>query len=108
MIGGGEPVPDDPTIRAVRKQAHRPDTADAFLPDPEDGVYITADDAESFAEEFIATATTGEYVEMDALDEVSDDEDGGPYLELEDDVDAPASVPEVLAPSPPGARRLGP
>ena len=80
-------MPEDPTVRALRRQARRTDTADAFLPDPEDGTMIEADDAESFAEEFIATATTGESVEMDALDEVSPDEDGGPYLELSDDDD---------------------
>lgn len=68
------------------------DSADAFIPDPEEGRPIRAADAESFAEEFIATATTGESVEMDAMDEVASDEDGGPYLDLEEDVELPESV----------------
>lgn len=89
-------IPLNPTIRAVRKQAHRTDDADAFVPDPSEGSAIGPDDAESFAEEFIATATTGEYIDMDANDEVSDEEDGGPFLELDSEADG--DVLDVIEP----------
>ncbi|AKU98493.1 hypothetical protein AKJ09_05157 [Labilithrix luteola] len=89
-------IPLNPAIRAVRKQAHRTDDADAFVPDPSEGSHIGPDDAESFAEEFIATATTGEYIDMDAQDEVSDEEDGGPYLELDSEADR--DVLDVIEP----------
>lgn len=79
-------------LRTPPKRSRRMDSADAFVPDPEEGRPIRAADAESFAEEFIATATTGESVEMDALDEIAADEDGGPYLDLDEDVDLPESV----------------
>ncbi|MCL2724765.1 MAG: hypothetical protein FWD69_10045 [Polyangiaceae bacterium] len=87
-------MPADPTIRAWRKQAHRMDGADAFLPDPESGMRIKIDDAESVAQEFIATATTGESVEMDAQDEVVDEEQGGPFIEIESE----AELAETLSP----------
>ena len=77
---------DDPTVRARRHAMHRPDDADAFLPDPtRRGAHITANDAESFGEEFVASATTGEPVQMDANDEVVEEEEGGPFLELDAD-----------------------
>lgn len=79
--------PEDPTLRASRKAAKRADDGEAFLPDPyaEGGRHapLTEDDAESFGEEFIAAATTGEAVAEDARDEVSEEEDGGPFLLLE-------------------------
>lgn len=78
-----ERLPDtrpDPTLRDARRNLHRSDDADAFLRDPlEDGVPLVDPDS-SFAEEFIQSATTGEPVEQEAEDEVTDDEDGGPYL----------------------------
>jgi len=84
-----KPVPteltkDDPTVRKWQHAMHRSDDGEAFLPDPtRRGAHITANDAESFAEEFVASATTGEPVQMDAMDEVSDEEEGGPFLELD-------------------------
>jgi hypothetical protein len=57
--------------------------ADAFIPFPAYGERIVSDDAESLAEEFIAMATSAEYVLEDARNEVSMDEIGGPYLEIE-------------------------
>jgi hypothetical protein len=89
--------PEDPTIREARKAATRPDNGDAFLPDPmahgRRGP-LPADDAEWFAEEFIASATTGEPIAEDARDEVADDEDGGPFLELSTEEDVPDTIPE--------------
>lgn len=80
---------DDPTVRARRQAMNRPDDGEAFLPDPtRRGARITAGDAEWFGEEFVASATTGEPLHMDANDEVVDEEEGGPFLEL--DMDAAA------------------
>jgi hypothetical protein len=62
------------------KRSKRPDDGDAFVPDPLEGEHIHADDAESFAEEFIASALLGEPVEEDARDEVVAEEQGGPFL----------------------------
>ncbi len=62
---------------ATKRDPKRPDAADAFV--PEDGK-IPADDAESFAEEFITSATRAEPVQQDAEDEVVDEENGGPFL----------------------------
>jgi len=75
---------DDPTGRARGKATHRPDDGEAFLPDPSGRhAHDTSSDGESFGEEFVASATGGEPVNMDAADEVSDDEDGGPFRGLD-------------------------
>jgi hypothetical protein len=80
---------DHPTVRARRQAMNRPDDGEAFLPDPtRRGARITASDAESFGEEFVASATTGEPLHMDANDEVVEEEEGGPFLELDTDAAA--------------------
>jgi hypothetical protein len=82
---------DDPTVRTRRHAMNRPDDGEAFLPDPtRRGAHITAMDAESFGEEFVASATGGEPLHMDALDEVVEEEEGGPFLELDAEADAAA------------------
>ncbi len=94
-IGG----PEDPTLREARKNARRSDTGEAFLPDAvADGVHgrLPSDDAEWFAEEFIATATGGESLSESARDEVVDEEEGGPFLELAYD-DLPDTLPDLPA-----------
>ena len=71
-------------VRDARAAAHRPDDGEAFLPDPSttrSHIALGGTDGESFAEEFIASATAGEPVEMDAQDEVVEEEWGGPFLE---------------------------
>src|SRR4051812_2764263 len=89
-------------LRDARAAAHRSDDGAAFLPDPsatnEHGV-LTKTDVEFFAEEFIASATAGEQVEMEAGDEVIEEEWGGPFLDLpafeDDDGEAiPESQPD--------------
>jgi hypothetical protein len=78
--------------------AGRPDAGEAFMPDPREehlGV-LPADDAESFAEEFIASATMGQSIVEDARDEVSDDEVGGPFLELEAESEAEEDEQEAV------------
>ena len=94
-------------VREARAAAHRPDDGDAFLPDPttRDRHNALADsDVESFAEEFIASATAGEPVEAEANDEVIEEEWGGPFLEL----DAEAGESNEAIPEPPGAHKLPP
>jgi hypothetical protein len=61
----------------------RSDTADAFLPDPDDGGPRRVDDdlAEMRGEDFVRAATTGEDVEDESLDEVVPEEYGGPFVE---------------------------
>lgn len=61
----------------------RSDDGEAFLPDPSTSAHgrTYGADAEFMAEEFLASVTSGESVEQDAADEVSDDELGGPFIE---------------------------
>ncbi|MDB4938077.1 MAG: hypothetical protein JWP87_5049 [Labilithrix sp.] len=94
-------------IRDARAAAHRSDDGEAFLPDPTntDSHYpLGATDGESFAEEFIASATGGEPVEMDAQDEVIEEEWGGPFLEL----DAESGDGSEPIPEPPLVHKLPP
>jgi hypothetical protein len=59
------------------KRRSRFDDADAFVDDVGLSHAPVADDeAEAFGEEFIATATSGEFVGEDARNEVADDELG--------------------------------
>jgi hypothetical protein len=86
-----------PPPRGIRYALERPDGGAAFLPDRFAGGPLLESDAESVAEEFIASATMGESVGEDARDEVVDEENGGPFLELEDaEPDTPEVVPEPL------------
>jgi hypothetical protein len=76
----------------------RVDGGDAFVPDNVGKLQpLPAPDAESDAEEFVATALTGESVVEDARDEVVDDEEGGPFIVLDDDGRLP-SPPEERDP----------
>jgi len=69
----------------------RSDDANAFIPEMGHGSSMTAKgaDAEFFGEEFIGSALAGESVAEDARDEVSDEEDGGPFLVLGEDGSLP-------------------
>ncbi|MBX3190811.1 MAG: hypothetical protein KF819_27685 [Labilithrix sp.] len=68
----------------VHPKRSRPDGGDAFVPDPQGGHGpLPSDDAESLAEEFIASATSAEPVEMEARDEVVEEELGGPFVGIE-------------------------
>ncbi|MDF2697562.1 MAG: hypothetical protein K0S65_5945 [Labilithrix sp.] len=55
---------------------------------------IPAADAEAFAEEFIGAATGAESVSEEAEDEVVDDEEGGPFIVLDDDARLPSDTTE--------------
>jgi hypothetical protein len=86
------------------KEPKRPDSADAFVPDPiEHHKRLKAEDAEWFAEEFIATATSAEDVQEDARDEVVDEEQGGPFI-IEDD-SVPDTIPDLPRKKKPSSRR---
>src|SRR5688572_21570660 len=72
------------------RRARRLDDGDAFVPDTvSERQPMRADDAESFAEEFIASALMGEPVAQDAADEVVDEELGGPFILLDDEARLP-------------------
>lgn len=61
----------------------RPDSAEAFLPDPAQGVPSRTEDilAETLAEEFVESATGAEQVEEDVRDAFVPEELGGPFVE---------------------------
>lgn len=89
-------------VREARAAAHRPDDGEAFLPDPSttrSHIALGNTDAESFAEEFIASATAGEPVEMEAQDEVIEEEWGGPFLELDAEAGEAAEPFEPFEPT---------
>ena len=83
-----------------RAYANRMDDGEAFLPDfTSRGEPTNAADAEFFAEQFLASATTGEDMNETAADEVVEEEVGGPFLEDGLDVDDAAET--VRIPEPP-------
>lgn len=72
----------------TNRPSERPDSGDAFVPDVARSHERLIDDAaEAFAEEFIATATSAEFVAEDARDEMLAEELGGPFLEVGADDD---------------------
>ncbi len=68
--------------RAAPHRHQRSDDANAFIPDPEGGPAHTRDDlAESLAEDYLQSATSGEGVAEESGDEVVPEELGGPFVE---------------------------
>jgi hypothetical protein len=68
--------------RPVPRRHERSDDGNAFIPDPEGGPAHTSDDlAESLAEEFLQSATSGEDAAEDMADQVVAEELGGPFVE---------------------------
>jgi hypothetical protein len=68
--------------RPVPHRRERSDDGNAFFPDPEGGPAHTSDDlAENMAEEFLQSATSGENVSEEAMDQVVAEELGGPFVE---------------------------
>jgi hypothetical protein len=64
----------------------RADSADAFIRNPDDGEMNVEDDlAESLAEEFVHSATSGENQAEEALDQIVPEEIGGPFVETSAD-----------------------
>jgi hypothetical protein len=73
--------------RLPRHRSVRRDSGDAFLPDPTSGTFISAPEAESAAEEFIASVTSADFVLEEARNELSMDEIGGPFLQDDELID---------------------
>lgn len=74
-------------MRALKRRPFRRDSGDAFLPDPASGTFITVTDAESVAEEFIASVTSASSILEEARNELSIDEIGGPFVDDDEQVD---------------------
>jgi hypothetical protein len=71
----------------------RPDLGEAFIPDvARTHEHLLDDEAESYAEEFIASVTSAESPFEDARDEMITEELGGPFLELVRDADTDSFV----------------
>ena len=67
--------------QAIHTRRRREDDADAFMPDPDGGPARMKDDlAQELAEEFLKSATSGEYVSEDELDQEVPEESGGPFV----------------------------
>lgn len=86
------------------QRSSRQDDGNAFLPDyARDGSgprlrgSKTGNDADFFAEELLTSATTAEPVYEDASDEVVDEEEGGPFLLLDDEARLPKSTADIAA-----------
>src|SRR5437588_587914 len=66
---------------AAHVKQGRPDSGDAFLPDPGEGPARVKDDlAEELAEEFLQSATSAEESLPDALDSEVPEDMGGPFV----------------------------
>jgi len=83
----------------------RTDDGNAFIPDPEGGPAHVSDDlAESLAEEFLESATSGEDVAEEMQDEIVPEELGGPFIETSAEQEfaagTDASNPEDAEPEP--------
>lgn len=81
----------------VERNVHgRSDDAEAFLHDPQGGPARTNDAlAESMAEEFLSSATSGEEVGEDVRDELLTEELGGPFSEARPSQEFGQSVDEM-------------
>ncbi|MBX3260838.1 MAG: hypothetical protein KIS78_31005 [Labilithrix sp.] len=87
--------PQEPGNREHPRPTGRPDDGNAFVPDTIGQLRpIPAPDAEAFAEEFIGSATHAESVREDAEDEVVDEEEGGPFIVLDDEARLPTEPEE--------------
>src|SRR5262245_26012375 len=87
------------------KRQERLDPGNAFLPDPSGGPAVAPDDlAEVLAENFVASATTGEEQGEVAHEQVVDEELGGPFVQSsaaeEFGKDPDASNPKDAEPAP--------
>ena len=74
-----------PTKSKKQGNAHarpsRPDSGDAFIRDPGSGPAHTNDAlAESLAEDFLSSATSGEEQGEETADAIVPEEDGGPFV----------------------------
>jgi hypothetical protein len=76
---------DDITDDEAPVRRGRPDDGTAFMPDPGEGPAVINDSlAENLAEEYLESATRGEPVVDDILEEIVPEELGGPFVETTD------------------------
>lgn len=72
-------------MRSPKPRMHRPaplDDGDAFIPDCRRGpIHLADDEADAFAEEFLASATSGEEISEDARNELVPEELALDYAE---------------------------
>jgi hypothetical protein len=75
-------LPDEEPVPPPVRSSGRSDSGDAFFPDPEGGPARAPDDlAETLAEDFLASATTGNDVDDEVMNQVVPEEIGGPFIE---------------------------
>ena len=99
--GGSPGSTERPEVDHLRREDH----ADAFIADPEDGPAITDDDlAQTLAQEYLRSATSGEDMSDEVFDQIVPEEIGGPFIETraseEFAAGTDASNPEDAAPEP--------
>jgi hypothetical protein len=81
QVGGWLPD-EEPVPPPTPRRSTRSDSADAFFPDPQGGPARAPDDlAESLAEDFVASATSGDNVDDEVMNQVVSEEIGGPFIE---------------------------
>ena len=87
--------------REIKEHVHRSDDANAFLPDPDEGTAHSDDSlAENLAEVYLQSATSGEEMAEDVMNELVPEELGGPFVE-----DGPPAELPALGPEPRQRRR---
>ena len=70
---------ENPTRPPQVREVERSDSGDAFFPDPEDGPALAPDDlAETLAEDYLQSATSGSDVDDEVLNQVVPEEIGRP------------------------------
>jgi hypothetical protein len=76
-------LPDEEPVPPPVRPSRRSDSADAFFPDPQEGGPSRAPDdlAETLAEDFVASATSGDNVDDEVMNQVVPEEIGGPFIE---------------------------
>jgi hypothetical protein len=80
--GRRDPDGERPRRDVDMERVMRADSADAFIRNPDDGPIRLDDDlAETLAEEFVHSATSGEEQTEEALDQMVPEEIGGPFVE---------------------------
>jgi hypothetical protein len=85
----------EPAPPPVIHKGGRSDSADAFFPDPGDGPANAPDDlAETLAEDFLQSATTGSDVDDEVLNQVVPEEIGGPFVETTANEEFAADIDE--------------
>ncbi len=71
----------NPKRKIVARRSARGDDGSAFFPDPGEGPAVAPDAlAEELAEEFLASALSGQEQAADYYDRIVEEEEGGPFV----------------------------